>query len=88
MPNLDFSTTVAISLSLSDSATPVFFTILRNTELCFCSRLNGVSNSITLPEDNTYNKVTMVIVKHLPTNSEPNTPILYQSPLLFPVDEQ
>ena len=27
-PNLDFSTTVAISKSLSDSVTPVFFTIL------------------------------------------------------------
>ena len=60
MPNLDFSTAMAIFLSFSDSITPVFFTILWNTELCFCSRLNGVSNSITLPEDKTYNKVTIV----------------------------
>ena len=78
---------MAIFLSFSDSVIPVFSTILRNTELCCCRRLNGVSNSITLPDDKTYIKVT-IVTKVFNTNSNPNTPILYQSPLLFPVDEQ
>ena len=53
VPNFNFSAVAAICLSLSDSMGPVLFTIIWNNEWCFCSRLYGVSNSITLPEDNT-----------------------------------
>lgn len=45
---------IAISLSLADSNGPVLSTIDRNTDWCFCSKLIGVSNSITLPDDKTY----------------------------------
>ena len=53
-PYFSFSTVLAISFSLSDSTGPVLFTMLWNIEYCFCKRLNGVSNSITLPDDKTY----------------------------------
>ena len=58
VPNLNFSTSSAIFLNFFDSTGPVFFTILWNTDCCFCRRLNGVSNSITLPEDKTYKSTT------------------------------
>ena len=50
---LCLSTSAAISFSLGDSNAPVLSTIDLNTDWRFCSRLNGVSNSITLPDDKT-----------------------------------
>lgn len=52
--NFNFPTFIAISLSLVDSNGPVLSTIEQNTDCCFCIKLNGVSNSITLPNDKTY----------------------------------
>ena len=42
-----------IFLNLTDSNGPVLSTIELNTELCVCSKLYGVSYSITLPDDKT-----------------------------------
>jgi len=39
--------------NLTDSIGPVSSTIDLNTELCVCSRLYGVSYSITFPDDKT-----------------------------------
>ena len=55
--------------SLSDSSGPVLFTILGNVECCFCKRLNGVSNSTTLPDDKAYKSTssTQLFISHQPT---------------------
>jgi len=42
-----------IFLNLTDSNGPVLSTIELNTESCVCSKLYGVSYSITLPDDKT-----------------------------------
>ena len=52
--NQTFFLSFTIFFNFTDSNGPVLSIIKLNTELCVCSRLYGVSYSITFPDDKTY----------------------------------